>query len=232
MEQSLETTTKQTVDKALQGLTLEEAKSFKVDDAVSKKTAATRRDVASAAVKQIETFFGPHIRNAHKAWKDLTGSKANTLTVPQLILDSYKRSIMVYDQEQINVRRKAEIDAREAARVTEEDNRMEVAAELEQDGRHEEAAAVIDAPMEIPIVAQQPDPDDKLQTYRDNWTAEVFDLGALVKYVAANIDTYIHLLEPHDTSLNSLARALKGAMNIPGVKAVNKRIPVMPRDFP
>jgi len=230
MEQSLEITTKQTVDKALQGLTLEEAKSFKVDSAIHKKIAADRRDVASAAIKQIENFFGPHIRNAHKAWKDLTGSKANTLTVPQLILDSYKRSIMGYDQEQINVRRKAEIDAREVARKAEEDNRMTVAAELERDGRHDEAAAVIDAPMEIPIVPQQPDPDDKLQSYRDNWTAEVFDLGALIKYVAANLDAYGPLLEPCDTSLNSLARALKSAMNIPGVKAVNKRIPVIPRE--
>lgn len=230
MEQSLEISTKQTVDKALQGLILEEAKNFKVDSAESKKTAATRRDMASAAIKQIETFFGPHIRNAHKAWKDLTGSKANVLTVPQLIMDSYKRSIMGYDQEQINVRRKAEIDAREAARTAEEDNRITVAAELERDGRHHEAAAVIDAPMEIPIVPQQPDPDDKLQSYRDNWTAEVFDLGALAKYCVANIDTYIHLLEPCDTSLNQLARALKGAMNIPGVNAVNKRIAVMPRE--
>jgi len=229
MEQTLEITTKQTVDKALQGLTLEEAKSFRVDSAVSKKTAATRRDVASAAVKQIEAFFGPHIRNAYKAWKDLTGSKANALTVPQLIRDSYKRSIMGYDQEQINVRHKAEIDAREVARALEETNRLQVAAELEQDGRHDEAAAVIDAPMDIAFVPQQPDPDDKLQSYRDNWSAEVFDLMALVTYVYANpVDR--NLLMANTTALNQIAKALKGALNLPGVKAVNNRIAVMPRE--
>jgi len=230
MDQTLEI--QQTVNKALQGLTLEEAKDFKVDGVLTKQTAAARRDVASAAVKQIENFFGPHIRNAHKAWKDLTGSKANALTVPQLILDSYKRSIMVYDQDQIKAKHNAEIQARAVARALEETNRLQVAAELEQDGRHEEAAALIDAPMEIPLVPQQPDPDDKLQSYRDNWTAEVFDLGALVKFVAENIDSHIHLLDAHQTSLNQMAKALKGVLNLPGVRAVNKRIAVMPRDFP
>lgn len=57
------------------------------------------------------------------------------------------------------------------------------------------------------------------------WTAEVFDLKALIKWVTARLDQdpgVAAYLEPSMTALNSVARAQKADLKIDGVRAVEK----------
>jgi hypothetical protein len=58
---------------------------------------------------------------------------------------------------------------------------------------------------------------------RENWKAQVEDLGKLVKHVAAN-PQLVNLLAPNGPALNALARSLKTAANIPGVKVWNDSV--------
>jgi len=58
-------------------------------------------------------------------------------------------------------------------------------------------------------------------TTRTTWRAEVTDLQALIRHVAANPGLSA-LLEPNMTSLNAQARSLRNAMNIPGVRAISE----------
>lgn len=60
-------------------------------------------------------------------------------------------------------------------------------------------------------------------SYRDNWRAEVTDLLALVKAVAAGKIT-LDALMPNEVWLNVQARALKNSLAVPGVRAVNNRV--------
>lgn len=56
---------------------------------------------------------------------------------------------------------------------------------------------------------------------RTTWRAEVTDLQALIRYVAAS-PGHVNLIEANMTALNGLARSLRGAMNVPGVRAVSE----------
>jgi len=58
-------------------------------------------------------------------------------------------------------------------------------------------------------------------TTSTTWHAEITNLPAFIKHVAAN-PQLLNLIEPNMTALNGMARSLRGAMNIPGVRAVSE----------
>jgi len=88
----LEQLARQIITKALQGLTVEEAKTFTVTDANSKRLAATRRDLAKAAIDRVEEVYGKHVKTAHKAWKDLLKDKNTAMESPEFIQNAYRRT--------------------------------------------------------------------------------------------------------------------------------------------
>jgi hypothetical protein len=60
-------------------------------------------------------------------------------------------------------------------------------------------------------------------SFRDTYTAEVFDLMALVRAVATGLAP-ITLLQVNTTALNGMARALKNALALPGVRVISGRV--------
>jgi len=212
------------VENAMGGLTLAEAQAFRVTDGQTKIAAAVFRDLASDAQKQIVEFLDPHIKNSHKAWKDLTLTRATALQTPKAIEDAYKQSIMAYDMKAMRERGAEEARRREEARLVEEDRRLREAEQLEKEGRAEEAKAVIDRPIITPAIKPQEDPTENVQSYRDNWTAEVFDLAALANHCLTN--NQLGLLLPNQQALNQMAKALKSMATIPGVRVKNEPIAI------
>jgi hypothetical protein len=73
--------------------------------------------------------------------------------------------------------------------------------------------------MPAPVVASTVTPVQGISA-REIWSAEVTDIVALAAHIAAN-PQYRNLIAPNMTALNQLARSLKSAMRIPGVKAVS-----------
>jgi len=143
-----------------------------------------------------------------------------------------------------------ERDRAERARVAEAHRKAVVAAEAlaqqETARRREEAEAAraLDAelagvPVEsvpsAPVVAAMPAPvftpppvitplpKAEGVTSREIWGAEVVDFKALVQAVAAGT-VEIAVLQPNTTVLNGLARSMREALSIPGVRAVSKRV--------
>lgn len=84
-----------------------------------------------------------------------------------------------------------------------------------------EAASVAMAPVEVaaPTIAA---PKASGVAMVDNWTFEVTDLAALVK-AAAERPELVSLLAPNETAIRQMAKALKSAANIPGVRIYNNK---------
>lgn len=149
------------------------------------------------------------------------------------------------DRERLEAEERQRVEAENARlRKEAEDTRLEEAAAAEARGDTETAERLIAAPVAaptvtarpvfVPVAPAPPKPAAAGVSFRDSWTAEVVDLLVLVKAVAGKCPTCrctaphpgqpVTLLAPNQAALNGLARSLKGALAIPGVRAVNERI--------
>lgn len=222
-----------------------------ITDQRSFEAAVLDRVEIKRRLAKIEEVMGPICATAHAAWKMAT-AKRETLRAPFLEADrAYSRAMGAYEVEQARIRHEAEEAAQrereravqaERERVAAEERRLKIEAEdqrlaeaaaAEQRGDSETAQRLIDAPVATPVVQARPvfvpappappPPVASGVSFRDTWTAEVTDLMALVQAVATGAQP-ITLLAPNLPALNQLARALKGAMNVPGVRAHHERI--------
>jgi len=131
-------------------------------------------------------------------------------------------AMQIWFDEQARIRRAEQARLEEEARKAAEEATLEQAMALEKNGHREEAEAVIAAPVVAPAVYVPPTvPKGMGQFMRKNWGAEVTDLMALVKAVAAGT-VPIQAIEANTVFLNQQARALKSALQYPGVRAVEK----------
>ncbi len=172
---------------------------------------------------EIAETFEPHIKRAHESHKALLKEKADAET-PLLEAERITKAALVdYDHAQEQIRRAEQARLQAELRQREEARRLADAVALESAGEQAEADALIDAPIEVPVVAVAPmTPKVGGIVYRETWSATVTDLGALVKHVAAN-PALAGLLSANMPALNAQARSLKGQLQIPGIKAVCTR---------
>lgn len=161
-----------------------------------------------------------------------------------------KARMAAYEQEQERRRREAEEAARreqerlereereraaaEEARLRREaeDRQLADAAAAEAAGDTATARRIIEAPVAAPTVTPAPvfvppapvavAPRVDGVSFRVNWRAEIVDLKALVQAVAAG-RAPAALVKADEVALNGMARSLKGAMQVPGVRVVNQR---------
>lgn len=203
------------------------------------------------ALKRAEEVLDPFVESAHRAWKTAVAHR-DGIEKPYLdarrIVDA---KIQEWDAEQRRLRREAEEaarreqerlerEAREQAEAEQrrlqaeaETKRLEEAAALEARGDREAADRLIAAPVVVAPVAPAPvfapppavaePPKVAGISFREEWSAEVVDFAQLVR-ASAEQRASLGLLLPNQTALNQMARALKGAFHVPGVKAVSRRI--------
>jgi hypothetical protein len=126
-------------------------------------------------------------------------------------------------QEEERQRIQRELEARQ--RQEEEERRLEAATAAEAVGLSEQAVqTILEAPSVTPAPVAAPTFNRiKGLGHREVWCAEVTDLWALVKAAAKN-KALLPLLEANMPALNAQARSLKTALQIPGVRAVNKGV--------
>lgn len=177
--------------------------------------------------KKIADTFDPHIDRAYKAHKALVQEKKDA-EAPLLEAEmTIKGHLRAYDDEQERVRREAERLAQEQARKDAEARALAEAAAMEREAAatgdealRAEAHEIIAAPIVVPVVSvAKATPKVSGIAYTETWSAEVTDLGALIRYVAAHPE-FAPLLTPNMTALNQQARSLKSLLRIPGVRAV------------
>ncbi len=160
---------------------------------------------------------------AHQKIKDVENAVAKPLGNALDILDP---QISRWRVEQENARRIEQETINRRLRQEEEDRKLEEAEALEKSGKHDEAAKVLEAPIQAPEVILPPTTQVAGISDRTYWSAEVFDLKALCAAIARN-DVDVSFVLPNMIALNGLARSMKSAMNAQyqefGVRAVSRR---------
>jgi len=136
-----------------------------------------------------------------------------------------KQKCMSYDQEQERIRQEAQRKAEEDARRIAEEEQLAAAVQAEQSGDKETAEAIITEPVQVaPVFVPKTAPAaSRLSAGRSVWSAEQVNLMLLVKAVAEGKQP-LTLLEANMTAINGLARSLKSSFNVPGFKAVEKKV--------
>lgn len=171
--------------------------------------------------KQIVETFAPIKAKTYAAWKEAVAQEKKHLDPVDVAERLLKGKIAVWEQEQERLRQVEQRRLEAEARRREEDERLESALAAECGGcPSEEIEAIIDTPSPpIAVVAPRTFQRAEGISTRENWTAEVVNKQALDQFVATHHE-FGNLTVPNTTALNQLARAQKGLLNIPGVRAV------------
>ena len=240
-----------TLEKEAATLT-ETAADFQVTDPESFALAGEFLKGVAAYIRRVSEVFDPVVEAAHNAHKVAVRQRDALLGPAKSAKLVLGQRMGAWEREQERIRREAEArarqererlerEARECAeaeqrrlREQEETRRIEAAAALEARGDAEGAERLLAAPVPVPIVAPAPvflptpagaaPPKVQGLAFTSSWKAEVVDLAALVRAVAAG-EQPLTMLQPNQVALNQVARALKGALAIPGVKAVETVAP-------
>ena len=230
----------------------EEARALVICDQVSLNYAGEKLQAVAQLRRKIQDHHAPIKKAQYDAWKITCAAEAKLLE-PVAEAEKILRgstSAYLHEQEQIRlreerarreeaerIRREQEAEARrlqeEANRKHEEEIEQQVEFAEKAGATAEEVEAIIERP--APIIAPLPAPymppptvaptveAPKGISQRVIWSAEITSVKQLAAEVAAGRQPE-GLLLPNMVALNKLAGALKGALLIPGVRAVQKAI--------
>lgn len=207
---------------------INESKLLLVRDDESFGAAGGFRAALKGAQKKAEDRF-------EEVKKPLREAKAAFDRMEHEVVDPIKGAVVDLDERTVSYRREQQRLAdekrradEEAARKEEEARRLkEAEASVEAGMSQEEALAILEEPV-APVLAPKQATTPKFAgvSFRDNWSAEVTDLRALVAHAHAHPALIPSLLLPNMPDLNKMAKAQKSALaqSIPGVRANNKPI--------
>lgn len=172
--------------------------------------------------KKVHAYWDEDVERAHEAHKSLVAKRASFLDPLKTAKNWLKQQMKDWQTAEEHKRLEIERQAQEAARKLAEDQALAQAAALEKEGDKAAAEEVISRPVDVPaIVVQNTIPKGYGSFTRKTWSADVTDLMSLVKAVAAG-QAPLMALSANTAFLNNQARAMKQALNYPGVKAVEK----------
>lgn len=176
--------------------------------------------------KLVKSTFERSKEIAFKAHKEMVAAEKEYLEPIQKALETINGKVLAFKAEQDRkAREEAERLAAEARRL-EEDRKLHEAAAAEAAGDKEGAEAILNEPV-APVSLTVESDVAKVSGVgtRSTWSAEVYDLKALVKWVAARMDSepaVLAYLQPGQVALNKIAQAQKKLMRIDGVTAKEK----------
>jgi ribosome-associated toxin RatA of RatAB toxin-antitoxin module len=200
----------------------DQARGFVITDAATYQRVCEFAVGIKALRLEIAETLDPHIRRAFEAHRELCAEKKRAEADAILAERIVKDLIVAWDvaQEQQRTAERLRLDAEARAVVTEAV--IERAAAAEAAGDLGAAAAILDEPIIVPTSSVPTPPRPAGLASRVTWRAQVTDLLALVRYVAAN-PQYLPLLQPNTKTLDQQARSLQARLALPGVQAVGTR---------
>jgi len=173
--------------------------------------------------KQIDDTFDPVIKKAHEAHKAAVAAKKGVEAPLVQAEDIIKAGMGTYNREKEHRLREQQARLAAERRKQEEEARLAEAVALESAGDAEVTEAVLAQPIIVPVVKIPNEARVAGISHRENWRAEVVDVLALVKFIAQRPE-FVNLVQPNMPALNSLAKAQRSALNVPGVRAVSESV--------
>lgn len=204
-----------------------EAVALAINSAETYEMAGTLYQQIKVKIKQVGEVLDPFVQAAHKTWKEAVAERGKYLEPLERAEQALKPALGAWQAEQRRIQeeeqRKAEAEAQRKA----EDERIAQAEAAKAAGDADLADAMLSAPVIAAPVAPMTSAAPKIKglSFRDNYSAQVVDLKALIKAVAAGTVPMAAIL-PNESFLNSQAKQLKGEFNYPGVKCLKNNIPV------
>lgn len=169
-----------------------------------------------------DTFREPKERafQAHRAITAAEKRHLDPITEARRII---KGKIGDYREAQEQIRRDEERRLQEEARKKAEDRALSEAADLEKQGKKDEAQEILNQPIETPTVIIQNDTPKTAAKFRTVWKIEVYDPAALFEFTIRQIGLRKFFV-PDETAVRKYVEATQGAMELPGVKRWKERV--------
>lgn len=228
-----------------------EAEDIRIVDGPSYERAGAMLLLIKTFRKKVADLTSPVIDATHRAWKAALAQRSALDGHAEEAERIIKKELGAWDQKQEELREAArreqerlqaaaEAEARRLAdletqrlqreaeaRQRQEAERAKAAGDIAKAERIAAASVVVAPVAPRPVFVAVPPPAETPRvegvSSREGWKAEVTDLAALVRAVAAN-QAPLACLQPDMKVLNGLARSLKKDLVFPGVKAVRDRI--------
>ena len=177
---------------------------------------------AARIVKEAEAFYAEEVANLYSMWKAKTAERGTITGPAEAIKNLAARFCGEWQKVQERKRREEELRQQELERQRAETAVLEEAAQLERDGRADDAQALIEAPVVMaPVAVPTAVPQIKgVSAPRVTWKAEVTSLALLIKAVADG-KVPVQAIQADEKFLNKMATALKGELKYPGVKVTS-----------
>ncbi len=196
------------------------AREIVVVDAASYELAGQTVKDLTGIEKKIKEFWAPEKEMASKLHKSLVAKEKAMLAPVEEEKSAKVQSMRKWADEQERLRREAQAKAEAEAKKAAEEAALAQAVALEESGDKDAAESVLATPVTAPpVYVPKSTPGGYGQFTRKSWKAEVVDLLALVKAVAAG-QAPIQAIQAEAVFLNQQARSLKSAKAYPGVRAV------------
>lgn len=203
--------------------TTEEAKGIVVKDTDTYLFAAEKLKAAKALASEIKEFFKPLKEKAKAAHHALCESEKEKLAPLDVTISDIGGKMRAYEAEQARAAKEEERRLSELAKKQEEEARLLEAIEAEESGDADTAKRIMEEKLPAPVVRVQAEvPKVQGLSYRTSYHAEVTDLRALVKAVAAG-EVPILAVMASQQFLDSQARSLKESFAYPGVSCKSER---------
>jgi len=189
--------------------------------------------IGKEMMKTIDEGYDSLIKGAHKLWKDSLAKKAEYYEPVEKGTRTIKNIMEAFDREEETKRQEAQRVLEKKAKEEEEERRLQEAIEAEEEAKAngltaqeaaQKAEVVLQEPVYVPpVVIPRETPKVKGLSFREVWSAEIIDIRLLCKAVSEE-KASTECVVGNMPALNKMATALKNTMNIPGVKAISKRV--------
>lgn len=198
----------------------ERARSLKVTDAQSMQLAADERAGAKDLIKKAHDTFDPICSANYNAWQVSIKQRAS-------VIDPLESAVKIYDTGILSCQRELERIALEAQRAAEREELRKAEEELEKQVEHAEATgatiaeveAIIERPLVVAPVVAPAAPKPIGASVREKWQGEITDKRVFVEFVVRTKRwELLGLLDVNSSALNAMARSVKSAGSIEGVK--------------
>ena len=179
----------------------------------------------SSLIKEIDATFDPHIKKAFETHRGLVAEKKKHIEPVEESKRLIKGKRIVYVDEQERLRKEAEAKLQAEARRLAEEAALRDAIAAEAEGRLEEAEAILDEPVSVPVVtiAKTTPSAGVGGAIREVWSARIVNKMDVIKAVLAG-QASPELIDINMVVANGLARSLKLSMNVPGLIAESRKV--------